>query len=537
MKTLIKTSFFIVLISIVISGCNNDLNEITYSDASASSYKFDDPFSAMGVVYAKLRSDFGHWDWYNIQETTSDEMCHPANASGWDDGGIYKKMHLHTWNSETPQLANGWNNFYAGVLSANRVIGQIRSGQVPISGNATKASLIGEMRVARALYYWLLLDNFGDAPLDTTALQGELLPKTPRKELYNFVVNEITQSIPNLSEKSDQSMYGRFNKWAAKALLANIYLNAHVYVNEPKWADCLQQCNDIIATGKYNLEANYKDIFQTYNENSKEIVFAVPFDEKVGSGFYVEMWSWNGKFNAKSNMQATPWGFGGVVGVPQFVDTYDAEDSRLSDTWLLGQQYALDGKIITASDNVTPFILKNSLPDGLYIGELEGARMNKFAVKEKAMSNLDNDFPLFRYAHILMMKAECLLRTNKADEAAAIVSQVRARAFKKNPTKATVTGAQLMGPSKYIYGYVENYKIVAPGNNSAIQFGGFLDELGWEFGWEAHRRIDNIRFGVFTTKSWLSHKPQGEYRTVFPIPQPALNANTLLVQNPAYTGK
>ncbi|MEI6817934.1 MAG: RagB/SusD family nutrient uptake outer membrane protein, partial [Bacteroidota bacterium] len=226
-----------------------------------------------------------------------------------------------------------------------------------------------------------------------------------------------------------------------------------------------------------------------------------------------------------------------MVGVPQFVDTYDTDDERLSDTWLLGQQYALDGKIITAGNNVTPFILKNSLPDGLYIGELEGARINKFAVKEKAMSNLDNDFPLFRYAHILMMKAECLLRTNKADDAAAIVSQVRARAFKNTPTKATVTGAQLMGPSKYNYGYVENYKIVDPGNTATIQYGGFLDELGWEFGWEAHRRIDNIRFGVFTTKSWLSHKPQGDYRIVFPIPQPAMNANTLLSQNPAYAGK
>jgi hypothetical protein len=248
------------------------------------------------------------------------------------------------------------------------------------------------------------------------------------------------------------------------------------------------------------------------------------------------MYSWNGKFSAKSNMQATPWGFGGVVGVPQFVDSYDADDERLNETWLLGQQYAFDGSIITASDGVTPFVLVNSLPDGLYIGELEGARMNKVAVKEKAMNNLDNDFPLFRYAHILMMKAECLLRTGKADEAATIVTEVRARAFKTNPAKATVTGAQLMGPSKYNYGYVENYKIVDPGNTTAIQYGGFLDELGWEFGWEAHRRIDDIRFGVFTTKSWLSHKPQGDYRTVFPIPQPALNANTLLIQNTAYAG-
>jgi len=536
MRTIVKLLLQITAIAIIFSGCNNDLTEITHSDASSDTYKFDDQFSAMGVVYAKMRNNFGHWDWYNIQETTSDEMCHPANASGWDDGGIYKKMHLHTWNSETPQLANGWNNFYAGVLSANRVIGQIRSGQVPVTGGATQASLIAEVRVARALYYWLLLDNFGDVPLDTTSVPGELLPKTPRADIYRFVVDEITQSLPDLSEKSDQSMYGRFNKWAAKALLANLYLNAEVYVDTPQWNECLQQCNDIIQSNRYSLEENYKDIFKPFNENSKEIVFAVPFDEKVGKGFYVEMYSWNGKFSAKSNMQATPWGFGGVVGVPQFVDTYDLEDERLSDSWLLGQQYAFDGSIITASDNVTSFILVNSLPDGLYTGELEGARMNKFEVKEKAFSDLDNDFPLFRYAGILMMKAECLLRTGKADEAAALVTEVRRRAFKDDPGKATVTGAQLAGPSRYNYGYVENYEIVDPGNTDPVQYGGFLDELGWEFAWEAHRRRDDIRFGVFTKKNWLSHQPQGDYRIVFPVPQPALNANTLLEQNPAYSG-
>lgn len=534
MKTILKISFFITLSILVVSGCNNDLEEITYSDVPASTYKFSDPFSAMGVVYAKLRSNFGHWDWFNIQETTSDEMCHPANASGWDDGGIYKKMHLHTWNSETPQLAEGWNAFYAGVLSANRVIGQIRAGQIPTSGGITSASLIAEMRVARALYYWLLLDNFGDVPLDTTSVPGGVLPKSPRADIYNFVVDEITASIPDLSEESGQIMYGRFNKWAAKALLANIYLNAEVYVNEPKWDDCMAQCEDIIISDRYGLEENYRDIFTYNNENSEEIIFAVPFDEKVGSGLYIEMWSWNGKFNQKSDMQATPWGFGGVVGVPQFVDTYDPNDQRLADSWLLGQQYALDGSIITASDNVTPFVLVNTLPDGLYIGELEGARMNKFEVKERAMSNLDNDFPLFRYAHVLLMKAECLLRTGNADAAALIVTEVRERAFKDNPALAVVTGAQLTGPSKYNYGYVENYVITDPGDTAPVEFGGFLDELGWEFAWEAHRRIDNIRFGVFTTKSWLSHKPQGDYRVVFPIPQAAINANTKLEQNPDY---
>jgi hypothetical protein len=61
------------------------------------------------------------------------------------------------------------------------------------------------------------------------------------------------------------------------------------------------------------------------------------------------------------------------------------------------------------------------------------------------------------------------------------------------------------------------------------------DELGWEFAWETYRRRDAIRFGVYTRKSWLSHKPQGEYRSVFPIPEQVITSNPNLVQNPAYT--
>jgi hypothetical protein len=131
------------------------------------------------------------------------------------------------------------------------------------------------------------------------------------------------------------------------------------------------------------------------------------------------------------------------------------------------------------------------------------------------------------------MKAECLLRTNQPG-AGALVTQIRQRAFKSEPSKATVTDEQLKGNSAYHYGYVENYEIVDPGNQDAIQYGRFLDELGWEFAWEMTRRRDIIRFGVFTKKSWMSHRPQGDYRTVFPIPESVITSNPNLVQNPNY---
>ncbi len=512
------------------TACNNDLEEKVYSDVTEDTYGYDNVYGAMGIVYANMRGLFGHTNYYMLQETSSDELVQPANASGWDDGGIYKRIHLHTWNSTNPQLNSLWNTLYQGALNANRVITQLESGKIPPPAGATREVLVAEMRVARAFFYWLILDNFGDAPLVNT-VTTELPAKATRRDIYQFVVSEITAALPDLSPDKGPATYGKFNKWAAKALLANVYLNANVYVGEEKWSECLAQCNDII--GQYSLDPNYRDIFKTNNEASPEIIFAIPFDENRGTGFFAQMFSWHGALKAKSNMQATPWGFGSAMAVPQFIDTYDPADERLADTWLMGQQYAQDGTPIQTSGK--PFVLTKDLPDGLYTGETEGYRMNKFEVKTGALTNMSNDFPFFRYAQVLMMKAECLLRTGNSAEAALLVSQVRAQhGFKGNPAKAVVTGAELLENTRYRYGYVENYQIVDPGNTAPVPYGRFLDELGWEFAWEGHRRRDMIRFGTFTTKSWLSHKPQGDYRVVFPLPEIQIGANPKIEQNPSY---
>lgn len=518
-----------IVLPFALNGCKNDLNEVVYSDVTEQTYKYENAYAAMGIVYANMRSLFGHTNYYMVQETTSDELVMPANASGWDDGGVFKRMHQHIWNSENPQLLNMWNAMYRGVINANRVIEQLQQGKVPPPAGVNKDALIAEMRAARAFFYWLICDNFGDAPLVTTT-STELPDKALRKDIYNFIIEELNEAIPDLNDVTGSAMHGRFNKWAAKALLANVYLNAKVYTNEDKWNDCLIQCNDIINSNKYSLEPNFRDIFKTANENSPEIIFAIPFDENRAGGFFVYMFSWHAALRDKFLMQSTPWGAGSAKGVTQFIDTYDVADKRLSDTWLMGQQFAADGKTpLKGSYDIAGenLVFTKDLPDGLYTGEAEGYRMNKFEVKSGARFDMNNDFPFFRLAQVLLMKAECLARTGDVNEAANIVTQVRRRNF-DDPAKAIVTGNALQGNSKYQYGYVENYKITDQGNSSPVQFGGLLDELGWEFAWEGHRRRDDIRFGVFTTKSWLSHKPQGNDRAVFMIPQVAVNTNPKL---------
>ena len=536
---IIRSIFQVIFMSISLCACT-DLSETVYSEITEVSFEYteDDTYSALGAAYVPARMICGNYKNYgDIQEICSDEIVMTANPSGgWTDGGIYRVYHLHTWTSEPLQLYNMWDYMYSGVVSCNQIITLLEEGTLIVPSETTTEALVAEMKTARAFYYWLLMDNFGEVPLVIS--EDAVLPaKSTVEEIYDQIVDDLTQAIPNLSEENNTLMYGRFNKWGAKTLLANIYLNSEIYIGESKWDECLEQCNDIIAAGAYSLESDYSDIFKTENENSTEIIFSVPYDNYVGAGYNMHLATLHKAMQDTYEMLTTPHGTGAIKAIPQFVDTYDTLDQRFYDTFIMGPQYASDG--------ITPIYgfmdlaglqidFVNEMPNGLKTGEGEGYRLGKFEIEMGANDNLRNDFPFFRYAEVLMMKAECLLRTGEEDEAATIVTEVRQRAFYDNPEKATVTGEELLADTKYKYGTVEDYVITDQGNTDAVEYGGFYDELGYEFAYEYHRRRDMIRFGVFTTKSWLSHTPNGDYRTVFPIPQDAIDSNSNLEQNLNY---
>ncbi len=530
----IAASLFLIGLA---AGCSKDLEEKVYSSITEQSYEYGnkDFDAVIAAVYPPMRGVFSHSAFWTAQEVSADAIVSPPTATGWYDGGQYMRFHYHNWNSEQSNVNDFWSWMYRGVLLANNAIDQIEKDKVPAASPEQKENGLMELRAARAYYYWLICDNFGDAPLVTT-VTTELPEKSTRKEIYDFVVSELLEIIPKLSEEQGTNMYGRFTKWGAKALLANVYLNAEVYTGESRWNECIAQCDDIINSGKCALSPNYRDPFRSSGvESSKEVLFTVPYDKTLASGNDMHMRSWQSELRKKFDLEVTPWGSGTTMGVTQFIDTYDSDDSRIDDTWLRGQQYDINGNMLYGvyDEPGKPFYIVKDIPDGSYVKEFEGYRMNKFEVAPGTPTNSDTDFPIFRYAQVLMMKAECLLRTNQPG-AGELVTKVRQRAFKDHPAKAVVTDEQLRQNSAYKYGYVEKYVIVDPGNQDPVQLGRMYDELGWEFVWETHRRRDMIRYGLFTKKSWLSHKPMGDYRTVFPIPETVLTSNPKLAQNPAY---
>ncbi|MCF0074315.1 RagB/SusD family nutrient uptake outer membrane protein [Dyadobacter sp. CY261] len=503
-----------------------DLNEEVYSEVLGSSYQptEKDLPAIVAPVYSSLRSLMLGWQGYfDLQEEAADAIITPVRPNGWDDGGTYRRMHQHAWTALQWQPENAWQSSFRSITTANRVLSQIAEGDLPITNG--KEATIAELRAVRAFAYYLLMDNHGNVPIVTDFKDVTLPKQSTRKEVYDFVVKELTESLPNLSENATTT-YGQMNKWGAKTLLAKIYLNAQVYTGTPQWAKAIQEADDVIKSGKYVLDANYSDVFTWTNFNSKEIIFAIPYDEIYGTGNQIHMKTLDPLSRSVYPMNAGPWG--GNCAVPQFIDTYDAEDSRLADTWIMGpQKSAATGAVVITYSKSVPGMEKTASTDGYRIG--------KYKIKPNATGSLDNDFPFLRYADVLMIKAEALLRTGKAAEAAELVTQVRQRAFKGNPAKATVTAADLAKGSKYNYGYqATDGTITERQGGDDVQFGRFLDELGWEFAAEAHRRQDLIRFGIYETKKWFNHRPQAAQRALFPIPQNEIDKNPNLKQNLGY---
>lgn len=534
MKKIVFSSLY--LLSFFMMTSCIDLDEEVYSDITENSYLYQagNATDAVGAIYSNLQNLYTNTA--RTQEVSADAIVMPANpVGGWDDGGIYRRMHLHMWNSEQDITQSFWNSHFKGITLSNRVLQQLLNGIFPLTAKENEKRLIAEVRTLRAYHYWIIMDNWDNPPLkiDDT---NDLPANSSRKEIFDFITSEIIASLNDLPTEKTQDTYGRFTKWAAHSLLANIYLNAEVYTGTVMWDKCIEECNAIISSGKYQLDEDYRTPFLAHNEVSLENILVVPFDEIYADGFQYYRDALHRANKDTYNLEATPSGTGVYKGIPQFIDTYDPEDDRYHATWLYGQQYKANGDICVGFQDLNnlPLIFENKMPNGIQVGEGKGLRWLKYEIEFGARNGLNNDWVIFRYAQVLMMKAECLLRTGKADEAASIVSEVRQRAFKDNPEKAIVKGTQLQEPSSYVYGKVENYVLTPQSQQLPEKYGRFYDELGWEFVGEFMRRRDMIRFGHYTKAIWLSHEPAGDYRTVFPIPQKTLDANINLEQNPNY---
>jgi hypothetical protein len=419
-----------------------------------------------------------------------------------------------------------------------------------------------KLRTMRALYYYILFDCFRNVPLETTQKveAGYLPTQADPQVIFDFIVNELKESKNDLTT---EKVYGHPNKYVAEMILAKMYLNHNAWFNDFSSTEyyelALAEVEDIITNGGYTLSPNYKDNFKAKLATNTEIIFALPLDGKYASHNYLVNKCLIGAGAAAFGYNGTPWN--GSCAIPQFMNTYHANDKRFAATWAYGQQYHYQtgAALRTTADDQGEVNLVytkevHSIDNpGAYM--LEGYRFVKNEIVAGAEGTYGDDVPFFRLADAMFIKAECLLRLNRDQAVAAgLITDVRRRAF-NNSSEATRTVADLTGGSIYEYGHREwrsegatNYDptqlIQTEEGGDDVELGGLLDDLAWEFVGEHHRRQDLIRFrlangsNVYRGKSWFCKDAQTNvsdtHLDVFPIHQSFIDSNPNMVQNPGY---
>lgn len=495
MKTL--KYFTPILLGITLYACT-DLEEKVYDRIPGNLYpeNADQIATAPVLAYQPLNGFVDGGGWWFCQELTSDEMVCPTRHTDWNDGGKWRVLHTHTWTNTTEANTNMWGSFYKGVVTCNKLIEQLAPNAVKPAGQ----TVISKLKVLRAFYYYLLIDNYGDVPY-VTKFNGA--PSQPTKELRanicDSLIKEIEANIKYLPATLPSK--SAVTKGMAFALLAKLYLNAEVYTGTPQWAKAEQYC-DSVMTLPYSLSADRLAPFITENQNSSENIFTIGFDEDNAKGFNLHMRTLHYESNKTYDMSVGPWN--GFCATEAHYNTYSPEDKR-KEYFIVGQQYDVAGQplIDPGAANallvINPYIAKLELNASNTLKEIRmsGARVKKFEIKLGAKDNLSNDFPLFRFADILLMKAEVMVRQNGAGAGDAFVNQIREKAGVAPFVGATLTD--------------------------------ILAERGREMFWEAHRRQDLIRFGKFND-AWWEKPASAPSRKLFPIPQREIDLNPNLAK-------
>jgi hypothetical protein len=506
------------LLTVFFSQSCTDLDERVYSDLTDQNFPTTEAefISALGATYTSLYGWGNHNSIFSLQEVSSDEAMIPQRGSDWFDGGVWLRVHRHQYTPSEEAVNNGWNFLFAGVNNCNRVIALfetlLEEGKVdPDQAN----TFLAEVKVLRALFYYWLLDAYGNVPIVSDFADPNPNPETKsRTEVFNFIESELLTNIPNLTKTKDGSTYARVNFYTGQALLAKLYLNAEVYTGTARWADAADAADQVINSGVYNLEGDYFANFNRNNSGSQENIFVIPYDRNLAQGFNLPATTLHYSSQETFSLTFQPWN--GYCTLQEFYDSYENNDLRkgvpgnqkVRSNFHAGPQYKADGTTrITDSSaddpdgpevNFTPEV--NMLEPSAY--RQAGARVGKFEFALGATENLDNDFPILRYADVLLMKAEALWRQNPGSgEALALVNQVRDR------SDATPLGS--------------------------LTADDLLAERGREMFYEGWRRQDLIRFGKYGAP-WFEKPASEECKELFPIPANQIQANPNLDQNPCY---
>ena len=510
-------------------------------------------------AYSDLGGTFTAQDLlFCLQENASDEALVPTRGGDWDDNGVWRVLHNHTWNADHQYVLNVFNSLNKLNFDATNVLA--------FGPNATQAA---QAKFLRALSLYHLLDLYGQYPAREP---GEDVRNAPVVRSgaagAQYIIDELVAAIPNLPTTGGA---GIATKNAGNTLLMKCYLNRGAWINRaaPTFADAdMQQVitigNSIISSGNYSYMSEYFKNFDATNSSSTENIFTVINNSGSASNVSDIRSEWCRTLHYNQETSTKPnSGWNGFSTVSDFYNSFTTgstpgvdlmegvtnyasnKTGRYKDTavdarvggryypgitdksgqrpgFMIGQQYneagvpLVDRKTPANPLQFEPGIAADMKETGNTL-ELTGIRVVKYGPdftngSNNYQGNAGNDEVIFRYADVVLMVAEAKLRAATPDAAGAL---------------ALVNGLRTARNAKPLASLV----LV----NTANLYAGnaLLTERGRELYWEKVRRTDLIRFGMFN-KIW-QYKPTDDPKyLVYPIPSQSLSVNPNLVQNPGY---
>lgn len=464
---------------------------------------------------------------WTVQEVTSD-----ACKCAWENDAWVRAMNTNTWSDADNDATYAvYVRTLQGIAYTNEYLRQTASDRLSDRGVSSELaariqSFRAEARFLRAYFYWMALDVFGDVPFTTenSPFGGGVNPKqASRKDVFDYCISELTALAADDSPMpAARSNYPRADKGAVLGLLARMYLNAEVYTGTPMWQKAKDACEDIFSMG-YSLCPEYAYLFRGDNgenpEALNEIIFGISYDaeqtQSYGGTSYLTLAAIAATDVSSTQMiNGVNNGWGGIRVPYEYVEkyfnvrnadysagTYDVNDKRGRMFYIKGRSESMDGALYVFL-NGWSCLKFNNIPHNM--------DQDSYLATAASKAYSDIDFPMIRLGEIYLIYAEACMNLGQANTALPKVQELAARAGVTAPTSITQEW--------------------------------LIEERARELMWEGHRRTDLIRYGKFTSSSFLwtykggSFSGQGfdDHMKIFAIPASELASNPELHQNPGY---
>lgn len=555
---------FIILFSV---GCTK-LDETLYDRITSENFLQ----TKEDVIRDFLRSfEHGYWSVggngiYFAQELPGDQFMTPyRDKADWFDGGLYQRLHYHTWTVQDWYTSGMWWALFQGINLATNSMEDIQAID-PAKFNLTeadKADFIAELRTLRAWYNLRAFDLYRNIPI-ITKVKGETImpPQATPQEMFNFIEKELLEAIQGLPTRQSLGVHsiGRWTKGGAAALLVRLYLNAKVYIGQDKYVECAAICQDIIngKYGNYSLESRWDAPFDYTNTQSPEVIFGFPSSAQTHHHYSGDMFwgmaphkardlfgfkdfsDMNTKYALQPGRNVDSVEYSFTLGKPfvkfqRYPDDYRLKkyknlgNSKREGMFLYGYlpYYEDSTKLVKSARGYTIFARDQvgwfkDLPPGQVLADKEsnmnhaddnsGVWMTKYPIYPTGDPNtIASSYAEIRLAEVYYSLAECKYRAGDKAGGAVLLNEVRKRNYPTgSPSLYKTDGSQLTDQE-------------------------MLDEWGREFLGEGRRRIDLIRWGVFNTGTWWDKQPDADDHTkIYPIGQSIINVTPHLKQNPGY---